>query len=125
VFGYKGKQVRDNIHAYDVARFIHAFSENARNGEVYNIGGGRANSVSILEAFDRIAALSGKKMQVEYIDKNREGDHICYISDLSKMRAHFPGWDLTKSLDDIFGEIHAAYADRNGAARGFDRGGSK
>jgi CDP-paratose 2-epimerase len=108
VYGYKGKQVRDNIHSLDVARFIHAFSDNPRCGEVYNIGGGRANSCSILEAFDRIAALSGKKMQYEYVDKNREGDHICYISDLAKMRRHYPGWNLTKSLDDIFREIHEA-----------------
>jgi CDP-paratose 2-epimerase len=108
VFGYKGKQVRDNIHSLDVARFIHAFFENPRCGEVYNIGGGRANSVSILEAFDRIAALSGKAMQWEYVDKNREGDHICYLSDLSKMKAHYSGWDITKNLDDVFGEIYRA-----------------
>ncbi|WP_395750193.1 NAD-dependent epimerase/dehydratase family protein [Prosthecobacter sp.] len=108
VYGYKGKQVRDNIHSLDVARFIHAFFENPRCGEVYNIGGGRANSVSILEAFDRIAALSGKAMQWEYVDKNREGDHICYLSDLSKMKAHYPGWDITKNLDDVFGEIYSA-----------------
>src|SRR5258706_4219877 len=68
VYGYKGKQVRDNIHSYDVARFIHAFVENPRSGEVYNIGGGRANSCSILEAFDRIAELTGKPMQYEYVD---------------------------------------------------------
>ncbi len=110
VFGYQGKQVRDNIHSYDVARFIHAFTEKPRCGEVYNIGGGRPNSVSILEAFDRIAALSGHKMQFEYVDKNREGDHICYISDLTKMKSHYPGWDLTKTLDTIFEEIHAASA---------------
>ncbi len=108
VYGYKGKQVRDNIHSYDVARFIHAFAENPRSAEVYNIGGGRANSCSILEAFDRIAAISGKRMQYEYVDKNREGDHICYISDLTKMRAHYPGWNITKSLDDIFTEVHAS-----------------
>jgi len=108
VYGYKGKQVRDNIHSYDVARFIHAFAENPRCGEVYNIGGGRGNSCSILEAFGHIASLSGKPMQWEYVDKNREGDHICYISDLDKMRAHFPGWDITKSLDDIFREIYEA-----------------
>lgn len=108
VYGYKGKQVRDNIHSLDVARFIHAFAEKPRCGEVYNIGGGRGNSVSILEAFDRIAALSGKKMQYEYVDQNRAGDHICYISDLTKMRAHYPGWDITKTLDDIFREIHEA-----------------
>ena len=108
VFGYKGKQVRDNIHSFDVARFIHAFYEKPRSGEVYNIGGGRNNSVSILEAFDRAAALSGKKMHYEYVDQNRAGDHICYISDLTKMKAHYPGWDITKSLDDVFSEIYQA-----------------
>jgi CDP-paratose 2-epimerase len=108
VFGYKGKQVRDNIHSLDVARFIHAFYEKPRCGEVYNIGGGRANSVSILEAFDRAAALSGKKMNYEYVDQNRAGDHICYISDLSKMKAHYPGWGITKTLDDVFREIYEA-----------------
>ncbi|MGH7950330.1 MAG: NAD-dependent epimerase/dehydratase family protein [Limisphaerales bacterium] len=108
VFGYKGKQVRDNIHSFDVAQFIHAFYEKPRCGEVYNIGGGRANSVSILEAFDRAASLSGKKMNYEYADQNRAGDHICYISDLAKMKTHYPGWDITKTLDDVFGEIYEA-----------------
>ncbi len=108
VYGYKGKQVRDNIHSLDVARFIHAFWESPRCGEVYNIGGGRENSISILEAFERIAALTGRKMAYEYVENNREGDHICYISDLTKMRSHYPGWDISKSLDDIFSEIHAA-----------------
>jgi len=108
VFGYKGKQVRDNIHSLDVARFIHAFHEKPRCGEVYNIGGGRANSVSILEAFERAAECSGKKMNYEYVDQNRAGDHICYISDLSKMKKHYPGWDITKTLDDVFREIYAA-----------------
>ncbi|MBL8131009.1 MAG: NAD-dependent epimerase/dehydratase family protein [Anaerolineae bacterium] len=114
IFGYKGKQVRDNIHAHDVARFIERFYEQPRSGEVYNLGGGRENSVSILEAFDRIAHLSGKAMRYEYVDKNREGDHICYISDLSKMQAHYPGWGITRSLDAIFEEIHAAWRDRAG-----------
>lgn len=108
VFGYQGKQVRDNIHSLDVARFIHAFYENPRCGEVYNIGGGRANSVSILEAFEYAADLSGKKMNFEYVDQNRAGDHICYISNLSKMKAHYPGWDITKNLDDVFREIYQA-----------------
>ena len=112
VFGYKGKQVRDNIHSHDVARFVEAFYRNPRCGEVYNIGGGRDNSCSILEAFERIAAISGKKMQYEYVDKNREGDHICYISDLRKMYAHYPDWRLTKSLDDIFQEIYASWQTR-------------
>ncbi len=108
VYGYKGKQVRDNIHSLDVARFIFAFWEQPRSAEVYNLGGGRANSVSILEAFDRAAALSGKKMNYEYLDQNRAGDHICYISDLTKMRAHYPGWAITKTLDSIFEEIYQA-----------------
>jgi len=112
VFGYLGKQVRDNIHSLDVARFIDAFIAAPRIGEVYNLGGGRGNSCSILEAFDRIAAVSGKPMRYEYVDKNREGDHICYISDLSKIKDHYPQWDITKSLDDIFTEIHAAWVTR-------------
>lgn len=112
VFGYLGKQVRDNIHSLDVARFIDAFITAPRVGEVYNLGGGRGNSCSILEAFDRIAAVSGKPMRYEYVDKNREGDHICYISDLSKIKEHYPMWDITKSLDDIFTEIHDAWVTR-------------
>ncbi len=110
VYGYKGKQVRDNIHSFDVARFVHAFWENPRAGEVYNIGGGRLNSCSILEAFDRVADLSGRKMDFEYVDQNREGDHICYISDYSKAIAHYPQWRVSKSLDDIFGEIYRTAA---------------
>ncbi|MBL9184876.1 MAG: NAD-dependent epimerase/dehydratase family protein [Verrucomicrobiaceae bacterium] len=112
VFGYKGKQVRDNIHSYDVVRFMHEFYKAPRCGEVYNIGGGRENSVSILEAFDHISALSGKPMSWEYVDKNREGDHICYISDLSKIKAHYPGWSITKSLRSVFEEIHSAAGER-------------
>lgn len=114
VFGYKGKQVRDNIHSYDVAQFIRYFYENPRSAAVYNLGGGRANSISILEAFDKIAGISGKEMISEYVDKNREGDHICYISDLSKMKSDYPGWDITKSLDDIFNEIYGAWQKRVG-----------
>jgi CDP-paratose 2-epimerase len=112
VFGYKGKQVRDNIHSLDVARFIHAFFEEPRSGEVYNIGGGRNNSVSILEAFEHAADLSGRRMQYEYLEKNREGDHICYISDLRKMKAHYPGWDISKTLDDVFREIYLAVREK-------------
>ncbi|WP_461785105.1 NAD-dependent epimerase/dehydratase family protein [Prosthecobacter sp.] len=108
VFGYKGKQVRDNIHSLDVVRFMDEFQKAPRCGEVYNIGGGRDNSVSILEAFERIAAISGKAMKYEYVDQNRAGDHICYISDLTKMQQHYPAWGITKTLDDVFVEIHAA-----------------
>jgi CDP-paratose 2-epimerase len=104
VFGYKGKQVRDNIHSFDVARFIGEFIAAPRSGEVYNLGGGRGNSCSILEAFALVEGISGKKMGYDYVDKNREGDHICYISDLSKLKAHYPAWSITKSLGDIFTE---------------------
>jgi len=113
VFGYKGKQVRDNIHAFDVARFIKLFYAKPRVAEVYNIGGGRGNSISILESFKKIEAISGKKMLYEYVDTNREGDHICYISDLTKMKTDYPGWDITKSLDDIFSEIHSSWLTRS------------
>ena len=113
VFGYKAKQVRDNIHSLDVARFIWEFIQAPRSGEVYNIGGGKNNSCSMIEAFDKVAQLSGKKMQWEYSDKNREGDHMCYYSDLSKMKAHYPNWDITKSLDDIFSEIVGSWKERN------------
>jgi CDP-paratose 2-epimerase len=105
VYGYKGKQVRDNIHSYDVARFAESFLAAPRTGEVYNIGGGRENSCSILEAFAKAHAITGNAMQWEYVEQNREGDHICYISDLTKMKAHYPGWSVTRSLDDIFVEI--------------------
>ncbi|MGC9328151.1 MAG: NAD-dependent epimerase/dehydratase family protein [Candidatus Hinthialibacter sp.] len=105
IFGYQGKQVRDNIHSYDVARAIEEIYKNPRCGEVYNIGGGRSNSCSILEAFQRIEAISGKPMKSEYVDQNRSGDHICYISDLTKLKTHYPHWDITKSLDAIFEEI--------------------
>ena len=109
IFGYQGKQVRDNIHARDVARFIEAFVEAPRCGEVYNIGGGRDNSCSILEAFSAVESLSGKPMQYEYLDAPRIGDHICYISDLSKMRTHYPSWDISVPLDRIFEEIVEAW----------------
>jgi CDP-paratose 2-epimerase len=113
VFGYKAKQVRDNIHSLDVARFMWEFAQAPRCGEVYNLGGGKQNSCSMLEAFSRVEALSGKAMNTVYSDQNREGDHICYYSDLSKMREHYPNWDISKSLDDIFSEIVEAWKTRN------------
>ena len=91
MFGYKGKQVRDNIHSHDVACFIEHFIDKPRCGEVYNMGGGRKNSCSILEAFELAAAATGKKMNYEYVDKNREGDHICYISNLEQAPSALSG----------------------------------
>lgn len=112
VYGYKGKQVRDNIHSYDVARFMEEFIKAPRIGEVYNIGGGKDNTCSIWEAFSKIEALSGKKMVYDYTDENRIGDHICYYSDLRKMKTHYPAWDITRSLDQIFSEIYEAWQER-------------
>jgi CDP-paratose 2-epimerase len=112
VYGYGGKQVRDNIHSLDIATFIDQFIAAPRSGEVYNLGGGRANSCSILEAFSLAEGVTGKRMIYEYVDKNREGDHICYISDLSRMRAHYPQWQLTRTLQNIFEEIARAWLER-------------
>jgi len=112
IFGYKGKQVRDNIHSNDVALFIDAFINKPRVAEVYNIGGGRENSISILEAFKLIESISGKESIYEYVDENRKGDHICYISDLSKMKAHYPGWTIRKDIKVTFEEIYQSWKNR-------------
>jgi CDP-paratose 2-epimerase len=104
IYGYKGKQVRDHIHSYDVARAIEAIYRNPRSGEVYNLGGGRQNSCSIFETFDLVEQLTGKKMNYEYVDKNREGDHICYISNLARFKSHYPEWNISKSLGQIVRE---------------------
>jgi CDP-paratose 2-epimerase len=115
VFGYKGKQVRDNIHSYDVARFIEEFIKAPRVAEVYNLGGGKENTCSILEAFDIISKISGKPMKYKYDETNRIGDHICYYSDLRKMKEHYPNWDITKSLQTTFEEIYQAWIQRETA----------
>lgn len=109
IFGYKGKQVRDNIHSYDVARFIEAFIESPRVAEVYNLGGGKENTVSILEAFKLIEEISGKPMHYQYSENARIGDHICYYSDLRKMKAHYPQWDITLNIRDVFEDIYQRY----------------
>lgn len=105
IYGYKGKQVRDNIHSTDVARFIEEFISAPRIAEVYNLGGGKENTCSILEAFAIAEKYSGKKMKFQYDQKNREGDHICYYSDLRKMKSHYPNWDITKTVDQTIMEI--------------------
>ena len=109
VFGYKGKQVRDNIHSYDVVRAIEEFSASPRPGEVYNLGGGRANSISVLEAIGRIEQLTGREMNWRYIEEARKGDHICYISNPTKFKSHYPNWKISRSLDVIFEEIIASH----------------
>jgi CDP-paratose 2-epimerase len=112
VFGYKGKQVRDNIHSEDVARFMLEFAQKPRCGEVYNLGGGFENSCSILEAFVLAAEVSGRKQVWTYVESNRIGDHICYYSDLTKMKTHYPGWGITKSLKQTVAEIAASWSAR-------------
>jgi len=112
VFGYQGKQVRDNIHSEDVARFIWEFLNAPRVAEVYNIGGGKGNSCSILEAFALAEKFSGKKQVSSYVEENRIGDHICYYSDLGKMRAHYPEWDITVSLEETVRQIVEAWKKR-------------
>ncbi len=113
LFGYKGKQVRDNIHSRDVALFIDCFIQAPRKGEVYNLGGGRGNSCSVLEAFQISESITGKSQLYSYVDENRIGDHICYYSDLRKMRAHYPEWDITIPLQAIFEEIVEGWNERN------------
>lgn len=105
IFGYKGKQVRDQIHSYDVIRAFEGFAENPRPGEVYNLGGGRENAASMLELISLIQEMSGHKVRWSYNEKNRVGDHICYISDLQKMKDHFPGWSITRSIPEIVREM--------------------
>ena len=102
VFGYKAKQVRDNLHSLDVCRAIVAFIERPRVAAVYNLGGGRDNSVSMLEAIARLEELYGRTLDWQYVEEPRVGDHICYISDLRRFRADYPEWDVTVSLEAIF-----------------------
>ena len=105
VFGYKAKQVRDNIHSHDVVCAIEEFATNPRPSEVYNLGGGRENSISMLEAIARIENMTGKKLQWRYVEEARRGDHICYISNLSKFCSHYPKWRITRTLENILEEI--------------------
>ena len=112
VFGYQGKQVRDNIHSEDVASFMYEFWKAPRVAEVYNLGGGKSNSCSIVEAFQMAEDVTGKKMDWRYVDENRIGDHICYYSDLRKMKEHYPDWGIVKTLPVIFEEIAASWKHR-------------
>jgi CDP-paratose 2-epimerase len=112
VYGYKGKQVRDNIHASDVVRFMWEFINKPRAAEVYNLGGGRQNSCSILEAFALAERFSGRRQNYVVLEDSRIGDHICYHSDLRKIRSHYPNWDVNVSLPDIVQEIVEAWSQR-------------
>ncbi len=112
VFGYKGKQVRDNIHSHDVVRAIEEFAANPRSGEVYNLGGGRENSISMLEAISKIDETTERRMTWNYVEQNRKGDHICYISDLAKFKSHYPNWKITIGIDEILRQIITDHAKR-------------
>lgn len=112
IFGYKGKQVRDNIHSEDVARFMFAFFKSPRSAEVYNLGGGRENTCSILEAFALTEACTGRKQVYSYVEQNRIGDHICYYSDLSRIMLHYPQWGITKTLNQTISEIVDSWRNR-------------
>ncbi|MEM7586971.1 MAG: NAD-dependent epimerase/dehydratase family protein [Acidobacteriota bacterium] len=118
IFGYQGKQVRDNIHSEDVARFMFEFYQQPRRGEVYNLGGGKENTCSILEAFAVVEALTGKPQVSTYDPTHRVGDHICYYSDLSRLQDHYPNWRITKTLQDTLEEIVDAWQRRLSASAG-------
>ena len=104
VLGYKGKQVRDQIHCRDIANLFLEFYRHPLQGEAYNLGGGRANSLSILETVGMLEQM-GHRLDYTYEETNRVGDHICYISDLTKLRAHFPNWKMEYDLNRIVEEI--------------------
>ena len=116
IFGFKGKQVRDQIHSHDVIKAFEAFARNPRQGEVYNLGGGRDNAVSVIECINLIKEIGGYDVDWNYAEENRMGDHICYISDLRKLTSHFPEWSIKRSLTDILVEMIDAEERRNRAA---------
>ena len=105
VFGYGGKQVRDNIHAYDLVNAFFQFFENPRPGEVYNIGGGRHSNCSMLEAIGLAEQFAGRELRWSYVQENRLGDHMWWISDVGKFRSHYPGWDYSYTLNDIIQQL--------------------
>jgi CDP-paratose 2-epimerase len=112
IFGYKGKQVRDNIHSYDLVNMFWHFYQNPRPGEVYNAGGGRFANCSMLEAIAICEEMTGKKVNFSYSETNRIGDHIWYISDLSRFIDHYPGWYWKYNLTDTMQQIHDGIAER-------------
>ncbi|HEV3249444.1 MAG TPA: NAD-dependent epimerase/dehydratase family protein [Puia sp.] len=114
VYGYKGKQVRDNIHSFDLVNMFWHFYNNPKEGEVYNAGGGRHSNCSILEGIAICEKITGNKMNYSYVENNRIGDHIWWISDVSKFKAHYPEWNWKYNLDDILTEMHDAIAIRAG-----------
>ncbi len=112
IFGYKGKQVRDNIDSFDLVNMFWHYYQNPRPGEVYNAGGSRFSNCSMLEAIALCEEISGKKMNYTYSDTNRIGDHIWYISDVGKFKQHYPGWDYQWDLKSILAKMHKALTER-------------
>ncbi len=112
VFGYKGKQVRDNIHSYDLVNMFWNFYQSPRCGEVYNAGGSRHSNCSMQEAISMCESIVGKKMNYTYSEENRIGDHIWWISDVSKFKAHYPQWDYRYDIEDILTQIYTSMRDR-------------
>lgn len=112
IFGYKGKQVRDNIHSYDLVNAFYHFYQNPRSGEVYNMGGSRHSNCSMMEAIAICEELADKKLDYQYAEDNRSGDHIWYISDVRKFQAHYPNWQYKYNLRDILEDIYNAQATR-------------
>ena len=106
IFGYKGKQVRDNIHSKDLVKCFFEFYKNPKMGEVYNIGGGLDSNCSMLEAIDLCESISGNKLHYDYIDEPRKGDHIWYVSDITKFKKDYPNWKVTYSTESILIDIH-------------------
>ena len=113
IFGYQGKQVRDNIHAFDLVNMIWHYHQNPRPGEVYNVGGGRHSNCSMREAIASCEELTGKPMDIHYSDEHRIGDHIWYISDTRRFQGHYPAWSYTYDLPHLLQEIHSAFAARS------------
>ena len=108
VFGYKGKQVRDNIHSHDLVNAFWEFFKAPRSAEVYNIGGGRHSYCSMLQAIDACEKISGRKLNWSYVEDNRLGDHVWWVSSVAKFRRHYPEWNYQYDLQRILDEIHDA-----------------
>ena len=112
IYGYLGKQVRDNIHSFDLVNAFYHYFQNPRSGEVYNIGGGRFANVSMLEAIQMCEKLTGEKLNYEYIDQHRIGDHIWWITDVSKFQSHYPGWQYKFGIEETVRQIYQSHKER-------------
>jgi len=118
VFGYRGKQVRDNIHSADLVAAFDAFFRKPRAGAVYNIGGGRRSNCSMLEAIEICQRIAGRELDWSYVEENRIGDHIWWISDLTRFETDYPEWSLRYGVEEILAEIHDAHRDAWAAPAG-------